>query len=210
MPAKLNNYQWPLNFVYDINCDDELCKNPPKDINRAVEYVLFLLDEKYCSERIAYRFSNIIRLRYIENLTYAEIGNMIDRSPNRIRQIVLKVLRRLRDPHMYGYIQYGIEGFTNQKIAKAKNDAYAKGYQDGINNCPINQKLSVTAPITELDLSVRAYNCLMCSGIRTIQDLLNKDSKYLLRIRNMGMKSYEEIISRLEANGFNCDHLKLT
>ena len=61
------------------------------------------------------------------------------------------------------------------------------------------KKLSIC--IEELDLSVRSYNCLKRAGINTIEDLTNKTESQMLKIRNLGMKSFKEIKNILEEKG---------
>jgi DNA-directed RNA polymerase subunit alpha len=58
-------------------------------------------------------------------------------------------------------------------------------------------------PIEEMDLSVRSYNCLKRAGINTIQDLLKKSKSDMFKVRNLGAKSVEEVIQKLESYGFN-------
>ncbi|MBP3619585.1 MAG: DNA-directed RNA polymerase subunit alpha [Clostridia bacterium] len=57
-------------------------------------------------------------------------------------------------------------------------------------------------PIEEMDLSVRSYNCLKRAGINTIQDLLKKTRADMFKVRNLGAKSVEEVIQKLEGYGF--------
>lgn len=57
-------------------------------------------------------------------------------------------------------------------------------------------------PIEEMDLSVRSYNCLKRAGINTIQDLLKKTRSDMFKVRNLGAKSVEEVIQKLEGYGF--------
>ena len=57
-------------------------------------------------------------------------------------------------------------------------------------------------PIEEMDLSVRSYNCLKRAGINTIQDLLKKSKSDMFKVRNLGAKSVEEVIQKLESYGF--------
>jgi len=57
-------------------------------------------------------------------------------------------------------------------------------------------------PIEQLDLSVRAYNCLKRSGLTTVGAVLEKSEEELLSLRNFGDKSYEELRDKLVANGF--------
>ncbi len=57
--------------------------------------------------------------------------------------------------------------------------------------------------IEELDLSVRAFNCLKRAGVNSVGDLINKSPDEMMKVRNLGKKSLEEVISKLEALGFN-------
>ena len=51
--------------------------------------------------------------------------------------------------------------------------------------------------IEELDLSVRSYNCLKRAGINTIQELTNKTESEMMKVRNLGRKSLEEVKNKL-------------
>jgi len=53
------------------------------------------------------------------------------------------------------------------------------------------KKLEMT--IEELDLSVRSYNCLKRAGINTLQELTDKTEADMMRVRNLGRKSLEEV-----------------
>ena len=57
--------------------------------------------------------------------------------------------------------------------------------------------------IEELDLSVRAFNCLMRAGVNSVGDLINKSPEEMMKVRNLGKKSLEEVMGKLEALGFN-------
>lgn len=57
-------------------------------------------------------------------------------------------------------------------------------------------------PIEDLDLSVRAYNCLKRSGITKVGQLLEMSEEDLLAVRNFGQKSLDELRARLEAMGY--------
>ncbi|MGE3962100.1 MAG: DNA-directed RNA polymerase subunit alpha [Dehalococcoidia bacterium] len=57
-------------------------------------------------------------------------------------------------------------------------------------------------PIEQLDLSVRAYNCLKRSGLMTVGAVLEKSEDELLALRNFGEKSYLELRDKLEQHGF--------
>ena len=55
--------------------------------------------------------------------------------------------------------------------------------------------------IEELDLSVRSFNCLKRAGINTVEDLTNKSEEDMMKVRNLGRKSLEEVIARLDSLG---------
>ena len=55
--------------------------------------------------------------------------------------------------------------------------------------------------IEELDLSVRSYNCLKRAGINTVQDLTNRSENDMMKVRNLGRKSLEEVIAKLDSMG---------
>lgn len=56
-------------------------------------------------------------------------------------------------------------------------------------------------PIEEMELSVRSYNCLKRAGIETVGDLAKKTKGEMMKVRNMGAKSMEEVIAKLESYG---------
>ena len=56
--------------------------------------------------------------------------------------------------------------------------------------------------IDELDLSVRSFNCLKRAGINTVEDLIYKTEEEMMKVRNLGRKSLEEVIAKLNSFGF--------
>jgi len=57
--------------------------------------------------------------------------------------------------------------------------------------------------IEELDLSVRSYNCLKRAGINTVEDLTNRTEEDMMKVRNLGKKSLEEVLQKLHALGLS-------
>ena len=79
---------------------------------------------------------------------------------------------------------------------------------DGMDHVPImvekeeeekNKILDMT--IEELDLSVRSYNCLKRAGINTVSELTQKSEDDMMKVRNLGKKSLEEVQHKMEALG---------
>ena len=57
--------------------------------------------------------------------------------------------------------------------------------------------------IEELDLSVRSFNCLKRAGINTVGDLISKSEEEMLKVRNLGKKSFDEVREKLQSLGFD-------
>ncbi len=60
--------------------------------------------------------------------------------------------------------------------------------------------------IEELDMSVRSFNCLKRAGINTVEDLINKTEEDMIKVRNLGKKSLEEVIAKLHSLGLDLKH----
>ena len=57
--------------------------------------------------------------------------------------------------------------------------------------------------IEELDMSVRSFNCLKRAGINTVEDLINRTEEDMIKVRNLGKKSLEEVIAKLHSLGLD-------
>lgn len=88
------------------------------------------------------------------------------------------------------------EGFTN-KSDVVMGSVVEKG---GISR---NSVLNMT--IEELDLSVRSYNCLKRANILTVGDLVKKTGEDMMKVRNMGKKSLDEITKKLAMMGLSLE-----
>lgn len=66
---------------------------------------------------------------------------------------------------------------------------------------PIDRVLEMN--IDELELSVRSYNCLKRAGINTVEELINRSSDDMMKVRNLGRKSLEEVIEKLKELGLS-------
>jgi DNA-directed RNA polymerase subunit alpha len=60
--------------------------------------------------------------------------------------------------------------------------------------------------IEELDMSVRSFNCLKRAGINTVEDLISKTEEDMIKVRNLGKKSLEEVIAKLHSLGLDLKH----
>ena len=57
--------------------------------------------------------------------------------------------------------------------------------------------------IEDMDLSVRSYNCLKRAGINTVEDLIHRSEEDMLKVKNLGRKSLDEVIHKLESLGLS-------
>ena len=64
---------------------------------------------------------------------------------------------------------------------------------------PVDKVLEMN--IDELELSVRSYNCLKRAGINTVEELTNKTPEDMMKVRNLGRKSLEEVLCETEGTG---------
>ena len=60
--------------------------------------------------------------------------------------------------------------------------------------------------IDELELSVRSYNCLKRAGINTVEELTNKSQEDMMKVRNLGRKSLEEVLAKLKELGLQLNN----
>ena len=73
-----------------------------------------------------------------------------------------------------------------------------------MNEAPVESKDKINdMPIEELELSVRSYNCLKRAGIGTVKELCNKTSDDMMKVRNLGRKSLEEVLQKLSDLGLS-------
>ena len=60
--------------------------------------------------------------------------------------------------------------------------------------------------IDELELSVRSYNCLKRAGIYTVVELTNRTPEDMMKLRNLGRKSLEEVLAKLKELGLSLNN----
>lgn len=200
-----NSYDYPYNLVSQIlNEDGEPQKDLPDDIEVSVQYVLWKLRTQ--SERMY----GCVTMFYQGKKTLKELGYEYGVTIERIRQIIQRALRILRSPGMYRYIKYGIAGVMKMS-AEAE---LAKGYEIGYAQCLKDSALTAeqkagkrNRSIEDMDLSVRAFNCLWRANLRTSDDIAKLDFYGLMKIRNLGRTTHREIIKVLDQLGYETKHM---
>ncbi len=78
-----------------------------------------------------------------------------------------------------------------------------EGIEIGVERDEDRRDRLLEMPIEELDLSVRSFNCLKRAGINTVGELTNKTDDDMMKVRNLGKKSLEEVKEKLVALGLD-------
>ncbi len=88
-----------------------------------------------------------------------------------------------------------------QLFVELSDDGFVGGFMVEKDDKGKEKALEMT--IEELDLSVRSFNCLKRASINTVEDLINKTEDDMMKVRNLGRKSLEEVINKLASLGFS-------
>ena len=159
---------------------------------------------------------NVIRLRFGlagENpLTFEKIGIRLNMTKERIRQIEAKALRQFRHPERARRLRIFLESpfeFTRRKL----NEMFTPPsppippvvYEESGSK---NVRDLLAQSIEDFDLSVRSYNGLKSINIETIGDLIQKTEAEMLRVKDFGRNSLNEIKDLLEPMGL-CFGMKI-
>ena len=78
-----------------------------------------------------------------------------------------------------------------------------KGMEILVKNEDDKQQQILAMAIEDMDLSVRSYNCLKRASIHTVEDLTKKSEDEMLKVRNLGRKSLDEVILKLQSYGLS-------
>ena len=158
---------------------------------------------------------NILKRIVVEGEKYLDIARYYSLTPERIRQIYIKTLEKIVD----GFIEL-LNSYTEAKIRIEtlekecmkllyENLSYQKAIRSAQKHFDIKLELTTKTnensllklPVSELDLSVRALNCLRRAHIFTVGELIDYSVKDLLEIKNFGRLTLKEI--KQELKGMN-------
>ncbi len=146
---------------------------------------------EYAISTLPPRDQEVIRMRYVEKMTYVAIGKSFDVSGERIRTLEHRSIVKLHRPPLLGYIKYGKQGYEERcaKVKEEKDRAYKEDkYQLSIH---------------ELDLSIRAHNRLIAEGYDIVKDFVDLTEDEIIKIKNFGKKSIIEVALKLESIGIS-------
>jgi hypothetical protein len=185
----------------------------PTDIAETFEFLI--------NTKLSPREGDIIRMRYEDNMTLFEIGHEFGITGDRVGQIEAKAIRKLKS--CSGWLQMGLTHWApvlkiqqrmeeNLEIAVThrvlasldeRMPSLRKFINDGIKKELVEQAhVNPDMPIEDMDLSVRAFNCLKRAGITTLTDLRYMTESELMHVRNLGLGCVREIKKKLLDYGF--------
>ena len=81
------------------------------------------------------------------------------------------------------------------------SDVARNGEDIMVERAEVKKEKVLEMTIEELDLSVRSFNCLKRAGIDNVEDLINRSEEDMIKVRNLGRKSLEEVIQKLNSLG---------
>lgn len=191
---------WPYNLLDDI----------------FLEPIGFVMDEDHMNgleealNMLQPREKDWLLLIYKEGNTLATVSEAVGRSPDRVRQVVHKAVRKLRHPSRNRLILDGIEGakkideerdrisYARKQLIKERAALAEASAIDSTN--PAKEKDPYDQPIEFYisELTVRTRNCLYRGQIYSIRELLSRlEEGSLCQVRNLGYKSIEELLGKL-------------
>ena len=177
--------EYPYNLISTIIDESVWELNLPTEMTEdhlaGLEYAISQLDE---------REQTIIRMRFEERQTYAQIGEHLGISLNRVSQVARKALRKLYHPKNLKYYKYGIEGHKVRQ-AEFEEAERKRAYTDKV----------METTIYDLDFSVRTFNNLIRAKCEKVSDLIALSEEDILNLKNMGKKQFAEVALKLKALG---------
>ena len=197
----------------DIRCDSDI------EILNPEQHLVTLMEDAHFNMELVFNHGR----GYVPSERNKPAQPIIGMIPvDSIYTPVLKVnytVENTRVGNMTDYDKLTLEVFTDKTItAKDAISLSAKILTDHLSlfvdlsdeigsKSTVVEKSENTQPsvlnmtIEELDLSVRSFNCLKRAGINTVADLVNTTEEDMMKVRNLGRKSYEEVVKKMEDMG---------
>lgn len=173
---------YPYNLIYDVFNDKNYDGDQiVEEVRNNVPNILEAVN--YVLDKICTVKENlkqIVEYRYRDKMTYNEIAAIFGLSGERIRQKLIKAVHRLRYPILKHQLRYGLNA-----------------------NIVYNDVIEFST------FSARTYRCLIRSNINNMYDLSKVSYNKLSSIQNLGIKSMNEIISKLDKCFYDTTHLKI-
>ena len=123
-----------------------------------------------------------------QNINYDKLTVNVSTNDTCTPREVISLAAKILEDHISLFVNL-VDTMKDREILISQDDEKA------------HKKLEMS--IEDLDLSVRSYNCLKRAGIHTVQDLTKKTEEEMLKVRNLGKKSLDEVIKKIRDLGFD-------
>ena len=182
---------WYIRVFEDCASIMEYNGEPPEDVE---ETACFLFSN------LRSREEEILTLRYQYGKSLSDIAEQFGLTRERIRQIQKKALHHMSQGRQGEILKNGVQKSIREETERAQRMA------ELAENDKARRDVILTAadePVANLDLSARAYNCLIRNGIKTGKEVIEYDENVgLMKLRNCGKGTYDEIIEKLARYGY--------
>lgn len=205
MGNKLNlSSEYPYNLIKAVKGTTslELPVTSEERMKLGLQYVIATLDTQ---DQV------FLNLRYAGKKSLQETAAYFAISEKDAEEKEKKIIRKLRQPTKWGYIQYGIEGYLRKRIGEVRNSAFHNGFTAGYHQGLADGKAGIfpgeisdsilDTPLESIGLSAKAYNALIRRNRERIRDIAHMKEEEILRLRNMGKKLAGEVAQRLQEYG---------
>lgn len=199
---------YPWNLAYAVMVGSFPSKCSVEKANEEI-YKVYVPALKEAVAQLTDREQKVIEMRFVHDMTYEQCGYRFDVTRERIRQIEAKALRKLRNPR-----------FAKHYLLDTLNKAFqidAERCRLEEENVRLTAKLEALGDTTEkpqkahrqrftisdMELSVRSYNCLKRAGYNYVDELDGLNYEKMKRIRNLGRKSIIEVMEKAKEFGVN-------
>lgn len=198
---------WPYNLWSDIIDSGRFAAKAEDGSD--LDYVLYWPNlEAVLSSALDERHQRVLRMRYEQNLSYRSIGEELGVGPERIRQLIVHSLRKLREPRNF----FRLNATPERDVIKLRMEL--RDMTEKYNSLKVQvdnlvdeieakkakkrAELSLDSPIASLELSMRSFNCLRANNIETVGDLVACKESTLESFSKLGKVSIADIKSALE------------
>lgn len=201
---RIDNYErkgvdWPYNFVYTVfekaGRNTPKAANLPMDIERTVTFVIGGISEKR---------SDILLKYFRDHKSVGAIAEELGVTKQSISFDLRTTIERIANSNSVFLLECGVVGLLNRRIRESYEAGYADGYFQGVIDGANGETEALEiATIEDMDLSVRAFNCLARANYRTASEVSSCSAYDICKIRNLGLKCAEEIYNKLKTLGFD-------
>lgn len=204
---------WPFNLWADILDSPRMAQIAETEGDSLPVALYWPNLDDVLSAALDDRCHSVIRMRYEQGMTYARIGNELGLSQERVRQIITRSLRELREPQYFRrlraipesevlLLRSKIQELIRQQDDLKKQITSIFG-EAGADKVEKRLQLPLDSYVDSLGVSIRTRNCLIANGKKTIADLIQCKESTISGFRHLGKLSIAEIKSALAQNGYS-------